>query len=255
MTCRADALTRQDTQSWLKSFESQKWRNTHNTLHDQLVDKKSCPRLVPKELQTTTQCTGLSHAFDAHPQSKESSSCSSLLYGMKYGLITQHSRQTKIISPGEDIQSNTVSKEHHDNCLERPQRFASCIFPWPRWYYQVTVVQLRGYGTPLITKALDRWSKHYHFARQHQVPQNKTHMWLVMALGATAGRLWTSLSAAAASLWWLKPLWTPYKRPGRQTICNRLRHEASCHLLTTDNLHWFPLRRDPSLGGPIETNA
>lgn len=29
----------------------------------------------------------------------------------------------------EDIQSNAVSKEHNDNCLERPQTFASCIFP------------------------------------------------------------------------------------------------------------------------------
>jgi len=66
---------------------------------------------------------------------------------------------------------------------------------------RVTVEQPRCYGTPLITKGLDRWSKHYHFAR-HQVPQHKPHMWLVMALGATAGRLWTSLPAVAASLRW-----------------------------------------------------
>jgi len=43
---------------------------------------------------------------------------------------------TKIISPSEDIQSNTVGKEHHDNCLERPQMCASCILPWPRWHCQ-----------------------------------------------------------------------------------------------------------------------
>jgi len=128
---------RNDKQSWLNSFGSQKWRNTHNTLHDQLVEKKkTCPPLVPKGLQTTTHCTWLPRVFDAQSQSKESSSCSSLLYGMRHGLITQHSRKTKIISPSEDIKSNSVSKEHHDNCLKRPQRFASCIFPWPRWHCQ-----------------------------------------------------------------------------------------------------------------------
>ena len=81
---------------------------------------------------------------------------------------------------------------------------------------RVTVVQLGGYSTSLITKGLDRWPKNYHFTRQHQVPQHKPHMWLVMALGAIAGRLWTSLPAVAVSLGWFTPLWTPYKRPGRQ---------------------------------------
>jgi hypothetical protein len=135
MTCRADALTRQNWHraNWNRS------RARNGAIRTTLfttswLTKKSVSTLGTKRTSDYHTLYRTPSRIWRERQSKDSSSCSSLLYGMKHGLITQHSRQTKIISPSEDIQSNTVSKEHHDNCLERPQRFASCIFPWTRWH-------------------------------------------------------------------------------------------------------------------------
>ena len=102
-SCRLPLPERRDTQSWLKSFDSQTWRNTHSTVYDQLDDKKACPHLVPKELQTTTESSpyGTLNAFEALRRSMGNSSCSLLLCGMKHGLIIQHSRQKKSPPPAK----------------------------------------------------------------------------------------------------------------------------------------------------------
>jgi len=42
--------------------------------------------------------------------------------------------ENDIILPTKEIQSNTISKKDHGNCVLGPQTSASCRLPWPWWY-------------------------------------------------------------------------------------------------------------------------
>jgi hypothetical protein len=123
LTCKAD---------WNRL--SQKWRNTHNTLHDQLVDKKSVSTLGTKRTSDYHTLYGtLSCIWRASIKGEQFLQFTVI---RDETWVNHTTFETNNISPSEDIQSNTISREHHDNCLERPQRFAACIFPWPRWHCQ-----------------------------------------------------------------------------------------------------------------------
>ena len=132
---------RTDKQSWLKSFERHKWRNTHNTLHDQLVDpppkkKKRVSTLGTKRTSDYHTLYGtISCIWRATPIKGQQSLRFTVIRDETWVNHTTFETNKNHL-PSEDIRSNTVSREHHDNCLERPQRFASCIFPWPPWHCQ-----------------------------------------------------------------------------------------------------------------------
>lgn len=141
MTRRADALTREKWHTKLTEITrepemAQYAQHSSRPTIWQKIKKKGVSTLGTKRnLDYHTLYEPLTCIWRATPINEEQFLQFTVIRDETWANHTTF-ETTKIISPSEDIQSNTVGKEHHDNCLERPQMCASCILPWPRWHCQ-----------------------------------------------------------------------------------------------------------------------